>query len=295
MNPVLVAVIPGLIVGLGLALLTLFLAPQTVRAGDALTRLGEASITAYVTPGPLSRWDRVGSWLAQHLPQIKFLAPPTRDLDLLEIPVSQFYASKAKAALFGFFTPLVLTLGTQLITGQPAFLPLALSPLLAAILWFSVDSSVKSRAGKARREFTRFIGVYLQMVAVALLGTTTADSALSEAASVSDSWVFQRIRREYAAADLTRTSKWDAIERLGVQLDIPSMVELGRTMRLSEARVGLRDQLIASADKLRNLVAGAERAEAEKVTKASTVPVFLTLFPVILITILPPIFNLLTY
>ena len=39
---------------------------------------------------------------------------------------------------------------------------------------------------------------------MALLGNTTPDTALSETATLSDSWVFKRIRREYAAADLTR-------------------------------------------------------------------------------------------
>ena len=127
-----------------------------------------------------------------------------------------------------------------------------------------------------------------------LLGNTTADRALTDAAAVSDSWVFKRIRREYAQAELTRTPKWDAIERLGQQTEINSLIELGRTMRLSEAHIGLRDQLIAADEKLRTLVADDNKAAAARTVARATWPVFLTLFPVIILAILPSIYSLIT-
>lgn len=168
------------------------------------------------------------------------------------------------------------------------------SPFFAIIMWMITDGQIKARAAAARREFTRFVSVYLKLVAVALLGNTTADSALTDAASVSDTWVFRRIRREYAQADLTRTTKWDAIERLGSQIEIPTLIELGRTMRLSEARVGLRDQLLATDENLRSVVAAADKSAAEKITKRSHLPVYMTLFPILLIVLLPPIYSLFT-
>ncbi len=285
-------VLPGLLFGLALAAFVFALAPRMVRTGDALARLGEASVTSSSTPVRLTRWDRVGSWLAQHLPAIKFLTPPTQDLDLLEMSVSRYYASKTKAALLGFSGPIILSIFWQLSTGAPSPMLIALSLIFAIVLWFSVDSTVKVRAAKARHEVTRFMGVYLQTVAVALLGNTTPDTALSETATLSDSWVFKRIRREYAAADLTRTSKWDALEGLGRQLGVKPLVELGRTMRMSEAHVALREQILASADQLRDQVAAATRKEAERVTRKATVPVYLTLAVLIVLTLLPSIANL---
>src|SRR5690606_30842077 len=170
MNPTLLAAIPGLLVGGGLALALLVLAPRTVRTGDALVRLGEAAVTPTISSPPLSRWDRIGSWLSQNLPQVKFLAPPTRDLDLLEIPVSRFFARKFQLAILGLFAPVVLSLLAQVFTGQPFPLPLLVSPVLALIMWLMPDGQVKARAAAARREFTRFVSVYLKLVAVALLG-----------------------------------------------------------------------------------------------------------------------------
>lgn len=290
MNPFLLA-LPGLLVGIGLALLVLMYAPRTVRAGDALARLGQVAVIAPTKAAPLSRWDRAGSWLAQHIPQVKFLGPPARDLELLEIPVSRFYARKIQLALFGLFAPVVLSLFLQLLVRQPVTLPLLASPFAGFIMWMATDSQVRAKATDARREFTRFVSVYLKLVAVALLGNSTADSALSNAATVSDTWVFQRIRREYAQAEITRTSKWDAIERLGEQVQIESLSELGRMMRLSEARVGLRDQLIAADAKLRKLVDAADKAAAAKATRRTHTPVFMTLIPIISLVMLPAVFS----
>lgn len=292
MSSILLSAIPGLLIAGAFALLLLRFAPRTVRTGDALIRLGEAAVAPSTHISPSSAWDRVGGWLSRNLPPVKLLIAPTRDLDLLEIPASQFYARKAQMALVGLFAPLVLSLAVQLLTGLTCPPLVIVSPILALTMWTSVDAQIKARAAAARREFTRFVSIYLKLVAVALLGSTTADTALSDAATVSDTWVFQRIRREYAQAELTRTTKWDAIERLGTQIEIPSLVELGRTMRLAEARVGLRDQLLATDEKLRTLVGAADRAAAEKVTRQSQVPVYLTLLPIIVIVMLPPLISL---
>ena len=294
MTPTLLMLLPGALIGAGFALLILRYAPCVIRADDALARLGEASITVATPAAATSRWDRIGWWISQRAPQVKYFMPPTRDLDLLEIPVARFYARKVQYALLGFACVVSAPLLVQLVTGNSFLLPMVLAPVVAFVMWLVPDSQVAARARAARREFTRFVGAYLQLVAVALLGNTTADAALRDAASVSDSWVFQRIRREYAAAELTRTSKWDALERLGAQLEIPSLADLGRTMRLAEARVGLRDQLLASSEKLRTIVAGDDRDAAQRVTKKIELPVFLTLIPILAIVMIPPFLQLLT-
>lgn len=293
MNPFTLSLIPGLLAGAGLAMLVLTYAPRTIRAGDALTRLGEVGTLTQGTNRPLNRWESAGNWLSRRVPNIPGFTPPTKELDLLEIPVGQFYADKLKLALIGFFTPVIIPAVLQLI-GVTFLLPLVFCPILAFVLWTVPDSSARTKAKEARREFTRFTTVYLQLVAVALLGNTTADSALSSAASVSDSWVFRRIRREYQVADLTRTTKWDALERLGSQIGVPPLVDMARTMRLSEARVGLRDQLLAGCDMLRAQVAADDKAAAERITGRMQFPVIATLIPILLIMTIPSVFQLTT-
>lgn len=293
MNLTLLTLVPGAVIGLGLGVLAFVLAPRTVRAGDALARLGEISQTPTATePGGISRWDRAGGWVAARMPEVKGLTIPARDLDLLEIPIAEFYGEKIKSALVGFAFPLVMVVFVQLL-GQSAALPIAVSFILAIAFWFVPDNRVRRQAAEARYEFTRFVTVYLQMVAVALLGTTTADRALSTAASVSDSWVFRKIRREYQIADTTHTSKWDALERLGVHVGVVALVDLGRTMRLSEARVSLREQLLSKCDLLRKQLVADEKKAVLRQIATMAPPVFFTMIPVLLLLIVPAVVQLL--
>jgi hypothetical protein len=292
MSPVILALIPGAFIGVGLAIFVLHFAPRIIHVDDALDRLGDLTITDTSDKKAGTSSDRIGSWLSQHLPDIPGLSAPTKQLDLLEIPVNKFYAQKFQFAVIGFIGPLLLPILFQLLLGIFFPLPLVLSPILAAIMWAAPDATVRAKAREAQREFTRFVTVYLELVAVALLGTTTADSALSNAASVSDSWVFRRIRREYQVADLTRISKWDALDRLGEQIEVPALREMSRMMRMAEARVGLRDQLRAACAKLRTQVAADDKEAAERVTSRMDIPVLLTLVPILAIVMAPTLLQL---
>ena len=293
MSPQLLAFLPGAITGIGLALLVLRAAPRTIRASDALDRLG-AITPSPPAPAASKGSERLGNWIHQHAPNIPGFTPPVKQLDLLDIPVSSFYAQKLQLAAVGFVAPIILPIFFQLVLGYFFALPLLLCPVLAAIMWTVPDSTVRTKAKDAQREFTRFVTVYLELVAVALLGDTTTDSALTSAAAVSDSWVFRRIRREYRVADLTRVSKWDALERLGTAVEVPALVDMSRMLRLSEARVGLRDQLRAACRKLRSQVAADDKDAAQRLTSRMDVPVMCCLLPILAIAIVPTLLQLTT-
>lgn len=294
MNPALLAFIPGAIVGTGLAVFLLARSPRIIRVDDALARLGDVNTVPVVNSQKTPAFERAGGWLHQHLPNIPGLTAPTKQLDLLDRSVARFYGDKLQFAIFGFATPLVIPILFQLLFGEFFALPLLLSPVTAAILWTYPDASVRTQARAAQREFTRFVTIYLELVAVALLGEVNADNALKSAASVSDSWVFKRIRREYQVAELSRVSKWDALARLGNDVDVPALVEMARMMRLAEARVGLRSQLRAACNKLRAQVAADDKDAAERVTSSMGWPVAVSLFPILLITMAPAVLQLIT-
>lgn len=294
MNITALALVPGVLVGAGLALLLLVFSPRSLRAGDALARLGQAPVVADAGATGVSGWERVGGWLALRSPQIRYFMAPTSELDLLDITVTRFYATKAKWALIGFAIPLVCQAFLTLVTHTQFYVPLIASPLVAFIFWISPDAQVKASARIARREFTKFTAVYLQLLSVALLGNTTVDSALIDSASVSDSWVFQRIRREFAAAEITRISKWEALERLGVTVGVPPLVDMARTLRLAEAKVSLRDQLLASYNMLRAQVGAEDKNAAERVTKRMSSPVYATLLPILALVLFPAVMQIFT-
>lgn len=289
MSNTLLALIPGVLVGVGIAMLLLLYAPRSVLVGPALARLGEAPITAPEGHVSLSRWHRIGAAVSRHAPQMKLFAAPTTELDLIGETVAAYYGAKVRNALIFFCIPIVPSILLSVVVGGPAVTMLGASILVAVLGWFLPDITVHRRAHEARREFTRFIAVYLQLVAGALLGNATVDKALTNAATVSDTWVFERIRREYATADLTRTSKWDALERLGTSVGVPAMVNMARTLRLGEARVSLRDQLIAHCEKLRADVAAADKDAAYRVTQRIGAPLMCSIFPILALLVVPAI------
>lgn len=298
MNPQLLAFIPGALIAAGFAVLMVMAAPRRLRVADALSRHDAIELELELADEPAaavgSRSDRIGNWLYARSGGIPGFTAPTRLLDLLEISPAAYYYRKFVYALFGLLSPAILTLLLSALTGQAVVLPLILSPLLALGFWFIPDGQIRTLAAARKREFTRFVTVYLELVAVALLGNSTPDQALTAASNVADSWVFQRIRREFRLADLTRISKWQALERLGDAVDVPALGEMARVMRMSDAQVGVRDQLRAACDKLRAQVIVDDATEAERVSGRLQVPVMLTLIPVLALVMIPTVLNLLT-
>lgn len=296
MNPTLVAFIPGACLGLAFALLLLRIAPHAPRAADVLDRLDIRHIPA--TPSLVSvhgtRRQRVGSWIAAHVPNLPGFTAPTAALDLLDIEPADFYARKAVLATVGLLAPATLAGLTTLLAGTVVVLPLLAAPLVALACWFQPDVQVRTMVTARRREFTRFVTTYLELVAVALLGNTTADAALTSAAAVSDSWVFQRIRREYRLADATRVSKWQALERLSDTTGVSAIGEMARVMRLAEAHISIRDQLRAACDKLRAQVVTDDALEAERTSARMQAPIVLTILPVLALILIPTVLQLTT-
>ncbi|CAM5534560.1 hypothetical protein [Leifsonia shinshuensis] len=295
MSPSLLLAVCGSILGLGVAVLLAGFMPRTIRAGDALDRLGQTATGAVLgapTTEKKNNSARMGEWIHRHTPDIPGFTVPKKQLDLIQLPVERFYAQKFEYAVIGLIAPLVLPILLQVLLGITFTLPLLLSPVFAFIMWTIPEQNVRARAKAAQREFTRFVATYLELVAVALMGNATADSALQSAANLSDSWVFRRIRREYRIADLTRVSKWTALEDLGETVGVPALTEMARMLRQAEARIGLRDQLRAACNKLRAQSASDDREAAQAVTSRMDFPIYLSLIPIMMLVLVPTILQL---
>lgn len=288
MSGIWAAVIPGMVFGLGLALLLVQFAPRRAHVNDALKRLGTITPPAG-TPAAVSFQEGVGSWVYRHVPNLPGFSAPTKALDLLEIPVTIYYARKAVYAGVGLLLPSIISLPLQL-TGSFSFvLPAILGPVTAVAMWFYPDRQVQVKAKAARREFTRFTTVYLELVAVALLGSTNADRAMSDATTLSRSWVFTRIQREYALADLTGATKWEALDRLSQAVEVPALGDMARTMRLTEASIPVRTQLRAACTKLRKQLAADDIVAAAAVTNVLNAPLLCTMIPIFVLVLTPTI------
>lgn len=288
MNPALLTFTAGTLLTLAVVLLVARRLPVQPRTTDVLARLDVHHTPTRVAgrvSGPLG--TRVGMALAARAPGIPGFTTPTRDLDLLDIPPADFYARKVVLALCGLIAPAVLTGLMSAVLGTLVVLPLLAAPMVGLVCWLQPDLQIRAAATSRRREFTRFVTTYLELVAVALLGTTTADAALTTAATVSDSWVFTRIRAEYRMADATRTTKWQALETLSDTVGVAALGEMARVMRLSEAHMPIRDQLRAACDKLRAQTITDDATAAERVSNRMQAPIFATILPILALVLIP--------
>lgn len=287
MNPALPAFTAGALIAIAGVLLAVRRLPVRPRTADVLARLDVHHVPLPTEAPRGSVRTRVGQWLASRALDIPGFTTPTAALELVQITPTDFYARKAILGLCGLLAPAALSALLSLVLGVPVALPLLAAPLIAAVCWVQPDLQVKAMAATRRREFTRFVTTYLELVAVALLGTTTAETALATAAGVSNSWAFARIRAEYRIAEATRTTRWQALERLSSAVEVPALGEMARVMRLSEAQLPIRDQLRAACDKLRAQTVTDDAVAAERVSSRMQAPIVATIVPVLALVLIP--------
>lgn len=277
------AVIAGALAGLGVALVVRELMPSQPHLRSAIDRLQDDSGQTtdrgpVVDLGRSSLFqDRLGLALEQRLPGLLSLRFPKSELDLLRIPTYKYLGEKALWALLGLAFPALLSLilsfgGVSL----PFTIPVGLSIILATGMWFLPDVDIRQKAVKAREEFTRALGAYIDLVALERAGGAGTTQALENAAEIGDSWVFQRLREELARARWAGTTPWEGLHALSEQLGLPELDDLADIMRLSgEEGATVYESLRARANGLRNATLSAEHARANADSERMVMPVAL--------------------
>jgi Flp pilus assembly protein TadB len=97
------------------------------------------------------------------------------------------------------------------------------------------------------------LGSYLDLVALNLTGGRGLPEALMTASEVSDGWALRRIRNTLTDARVMGTSQWTALSRLGDELNIDELKDLGAALALvAEDGAKVRDSLSARAETMRH-------------------------------------------
>ncbi|MEV6332852.1 hypothetical protein [Streptomyces sp. NPDC051909] len=258
-----VLIVCGAAVGAGAALLAGELLPSAPRLGPALRRLDPPA----PRPGQQSDIRRTsplgGAWagrLAERMPG----RLPRADLDLLAQSTEQFVTNKVALALLGLLVPLVPAIGWVLMgLSVPLFLPAIAGVLLAPVLWFVPDWAVKSEAAKARTEFAHAAAAWMDLVATRMASNVAADQALEDAARIGQGWAFARIQEALLRARTEKSSPWQALDDLGVQLNLQVLTDVADIMRLSsDDGASVYDTLRNRAKSLTGELLTAEAARA---------------------------------
>lgn len=288
------ALIPGVILGLGLYFIIAALLPRHPQLKAAIGRINESKGTQ--APGSSQSMEtRLGGWTSRHVPDSSWFREPTTDLRLIGMSKEKYYYDKILLATVGLLAPLVFGLFLQALGILPFYLPALIGIPIAILLWTGVDQDVKKKAKKARTEFTRAIAVYLELVAVERKRFIGPEQALLSAASVGQSWVFVRLRQELARAEYAGVTGWDALSTLSTEIDVPELDDVANIVRLSgEEGASIYETLRSRGKTLRHKLLAEENEKANSATERVQIPIAITLFVYVGIIMTPPVMGLFT-
>ena len=271
------ALAAGALISLGVVLLATRLMPAEPDLAEALSRLtparGRTGAVAILTDAATGK-ERVGVWAIKALPPAMWVRTPTRELALLRIPTARFYGDKLTSAFLGLLIPPVLAFFFQLIgLGFPVAIPAAASLALAVVMFFLPNYNAIDDAKKARLEFTRALGAYIDLVALERLNGSGVRQAMEAAAEVGDSWVFTRLSEELTRSRWSGLPPWDALHTLADELGLPELDDFADIMRLSgEEGASVYTNLRARSAAMRTAMLNDEITEANAIGERMTIP-----------------------
>lgn len=269
------AILSGGLIGLGLTLIGARVLPVEPDLADALERVSStrARATAKATAAQTGK-ERLGLWGLRVLPPGLWVRTPTRELALLRISLAQFYGEKLTFAGLGLLIPPSLSLlFNSLGLGIPVQIPAVASIGLAAVMFFLPNYNALDDARKARLEFARALGAYIDLVALERHNGIGVRQAMEGAAEVGDSWVFTRLSEELTRSRWSGLPPWDALHTLAEELGLPELDDFADIMRLSgEEGASVYATLRARSASMRTAMLNDEIAQANAVGERMTIP-----------------------
>ncbi|MFF7995113.1 hypothetical protein ACFZDG_35750 [Kitasatospora xanthocidica] len=265
-----IAVIGGALAGGGLALFV----RAMVRPQPHLAATLEAFNNPREQATYLDRDERVGAWLVAHLQGLPGVSIPRTNLALVGQTPGRFLLTKAALAFMGLLVPSVICAFWAIIgLTMPIPVPVIVSLLLAAALWFAPDLALRDQAKRARQEFSHAVAAYLELVALERAGDAGPAEALEKAASVGEGWAFVRIQQALLRARVDKIAPWKSLGDLSRQLDLPVLADVADIMRLSATDgAAVYTTLRSRAKSLRAELMAAQTEEANKASEAMAAP-----------------------
>jgi tight adherence protein C len=278
-------------VGLGLWALSVWLVPPRPPLAALIDRLSVPHAPAPILTADDGGWAvRLGGPLAGLLRALGLPTGGVRgDLVIAERSIETHLAEKAALALTGLLLPttveLALTMG-----GRPLPWPIPLGCALAGAVggFLLPDATVRAEAARRRASFRHALSAYLNLIHILLAGGAGVEGALSDAAEVGRGWSFQQLRRALSTAQLTRTSPWTALGRLGDELDISELTELAAALSLAGTEgAKIRASLAAKAAALRSREGAEAEGRANAITERMAMPSMLMAFGFVIFVFYP--------
>ena len=250
----------------GLWLLADELVPAPPALGAALKRLHQPVVAEVVTVPAAPGGGRLGGWLRDRYGASSLI--PHQNLRLLGRSVESYLVAKVATPLLALVAPTVFC-AVLMVAGVRV--PWAVPPLagvvLAVLFFFVVDLDIKGKAEKAHGEALHYIAGYLDLVALNRAASLGPVDSLERAAAVSDNWVFARIRDRLLLAQLNMEAPWAGLRRLGDEIGVRELGEVGEIMQLAGEEGGqVYETLRARARSVRAAILAADENSANNAT-----------------------------
>ncbi|GAA3588320.1 hypothetical protein GCM10022222_86100 [Amycolatopsis ultiminotia] len=297
MNPGAVAVLLGALGAAALlCLLLVVLHPAPVNVAAALAELDDRTRRQADGVSPRSRWSsRVQLAAAQASRSANpWWGIPTADLDMLDRTAEHYLLRRLFWAGTATVVVIVLALLAWLAGIDLSTAVTGLALLVAAVAGSMVPVlAVKEDATRARDEFRRATATYLDLVAQERATGRAPSQALDEAASVSDSWVFARIRRTLGRALHAGHTPWEALALLGKRMGVAELADLADILAAAADGAAIYTTLLAKSSALRAAALAADKADANSRSQRLALPVALLLTAFLLLVLYPAMLRLL--
>jgi tight adherence protein C len=253
-----IALLAGAFVGLGAHLLFRALFPPRpglsarLAAFDAVRRRGDAEAAGRRGSGLRGRIGRelAAFYLARGWQQRSVRT----DLALLDRSFEAFLATKfllAAAAIV--FIPVLVGYFALLGLGTAIAVPVWAGLFFAVIFFLLPDLQLRQEAAARRRDFRHAVSAFLDLVAMNLGGGRGVPEALTTAAAVGDGWAVRRIRDALSNARITGITPWQALGRLGEDVNVDELRDLSAALALvADDGAKVRQSLAARAASMRS-------------------------------------------
>ncbi len=284
-----VAALVGCLAAAGIWTLLLLRVQLQPRLGDAFDLLdGRRPEPVATEPGV----SRLGAWVRARSGLV--VGDDTRRrLRMVGTSTDRHIAHKTLGALGGALIPALLAGGLSWLVG--AFSPLpALFVLAGGALGFIwPDLRLRQRDQAVTADAAEALLTYVDLVTLERLANRSGTQALHSAAAVSDVTVFRAIAEVLERARLEQRAPYLALQRLGVELELPALVDIADVMRLDEAGAALSGALRARVRELRDAHLTAMKVRATEISERMGVLMVVPTLLFGLLFLVPPLLRLL--
>lgn len=225
--------------------------------------------------------------------RVPFHAEATGLLMLRNADLSGHLRHKMAYGMAGALAPGLLCAAMTVGFGWTWAIPLIVS-VAGGLIGFVGPDVVVVRGGRAAREDAReALFTYFDLVTLERLGNLSTSQALASAASVSEAWLFVRIREALHRSHLQQRAPWQELTTLAEDLGLQELADIADIMRLDETGAALSGTLRARVRELRDAHLTDVKVAAHAVSESMTFAMAIPTLVFGLIFIVPPILRLL--